>query len=303
MKLRNYQERAIKMATRRLLEVPRVALVLPTGSGKTVVASQICKTFQPVLWLAHRRELLMQARRALSKENIKFDVTSPFTSGPPNGRYNLLVIDEFHHEGCRSYKSFLSLVKFERLLGITATPARHDKIALRFNYMIDVANYEDLAAQGYLCKVVLHRVRSYGNSLDDLVEWANANTEQMGPTIFFVSTLSEAEKVSKLLHASNRVIKGNNKSRGQYIQSFTESKVQCLISCQVLTEGVDLPLCETVILGRKTKSRTLLSQMIGRALRVNGDKRECNVVEPVVMWSEPTISVQDLINPSRRIIS
>jgi len=291
------------MATRRLLEVPRVALVLPTGSGKTVVAAQICKSFQPVLWLAHRRELLMQARGALTKENIKFDVTSPFISSPPRGKYNLLVIDEFHHEGCRSYKSFLSLVKFNRLLGITATPARHDKIALRFNHMIDVANYEDLAAQGYLCKVILHRVRSYGNSLDDLVEWANTNAGQMGPTIFFVSNLNEAEKVSKLLYVSNRVIQGNDKSRSQHIQCFTEGKVQCLISCQILTEGVDFPLCRTVILGRKTNSRTLLSQMIGRAVRVADGKRECNVVEPVVMWSEPTLTVQDLISPSRRIIS
>jgi len=303
MKLRQYQEQAIKMAVRRLLEVPRVALVLPTGAGKTVVASKICNFFEPVLWVAHRKELIRQASAALKKERIKFDAISPFVSKVPKGKYNLLVIDEFHHDGCKSYKSFLSKVNFSKLLGITATPSRHDRVALRFNYMVDVANYEDLSAQGYLSKVVLHRVRSYGDYIDDLINWANKNFDTMGPTIFFVPTLEVGEKVRKALKVSSRVVSAKE-PRDEDLELFTESKIQCLISCQILTEGVDLPMCKTVIIGRNTKSKTLLSQMIGRVLRVTDDKRESNVVEPVVMWaSSPALTVQDVITPSQRIIS
>ena len=42
---------------------------------------------------------------------------------------------------------------------------------------------------------------------------------------------------------------------------------QVIFNCRVLTAGVDLPLTSAVVVGKPTKSHTLLQQMIGRALR------------------------------------
>ena len=51
------------------------------------------------------------------------------------------------------------------------------------------------------------------------------------------------------------------------IQAFRDKKIKVLINVNILTEGVDLPQTKSVFLVRPTVSMTLMTQMVGRALR------------------------------------
>jgi superfamily II DNA or RNA helicase/5-methylcytosine-specific restriction endonuclease McrA len=64
------------------------------------------------------------------------------------------------------------------------------------------------------------------------------------------------------------------------IRAFKRGDLDVLVNVRMLTEGTDVPDAQTVFLTRQTRSRILLAQMVGRALRGPkfGGTREANVV-------------------------
>ena len=67
--LRDYQQEAIQSAMQARREgFRRLLICLPTGAGKTVIFSELCRiATQNVLVLAHREELLQQARSKIAQ--------------------------------------------------------------------------------------------------------------------------------------------------------------------------------------------------------------------------------------------
>ncbi|POV94533.1 hypothetical protein PSHT_16149, partial [Puccinia striiformis] len=65
------------------------------------------------------------------------------------------------------------------------------------------------------------------------------------------------------------------------LDEFRSSKFPVLVNCAVLTEGADVPNVDCVILARPTRSRTLLTQMIGRGLRKSSGtgKTDCLLID------------------------
>lgn len=51
------------------------------------------------------------------------------------------------------------------------------------------------------------------------------------------------------------------------------------IHTEILTEGVDLPQVDCILLTRKTKSPSFLYQMIGRGSRLHPGKSDCLVID------------------------
>jgi hypothetical protein len=60
-------------------------------------------------------------------------------------------------------------------------------------------------------------------------------------------------------------------ARKPLYNAFRTGETRALVTVQVLTEGADFPMCDTVVLARPTRSRNLYSQMIGRSLRLYND--------------------------------
>jgi len=52
-----------------------------------------------------------------------------------------------------------------------------------------------------------------------------------------------------------------------------------LTNCQILTEGLDEPRIDCVIMGRPTKSSSLFTQMIGRGTRTFPLKKDCLILD------------------------
>jgi len=86
------------------------------------------------------------------------------------------------------------------------------------------------------------------------------------------------------------------------IKDFRENKLETLINVNILTEGTDLPNTQTVFLTRPTKSKTLMTQMVGRALRGEkaGGTEDAYIVSFIDNWSELVAwqSPEELFNDS-----
>jgi ATP-dependent helicase IRC3 len=183
--LRPYQREAIDavLAARRR-GVRRMLVCLPTGAGKTVIFSQLARLAQrQVLVLAHREELLFQARDKLQQalgdgqvvaiergqdragQDAKVLVCSIRSlheerlAGVIGGRnLGLVVYDECHHAAAEDNLRVLRQIgAFDpawtgTLLGFTATTARGDGKGLDavFESIVYSRSLPDLIADGYL---------------------------------------------------------------------------------------------------------------------------------------------------------
>lgn len=160
MKPRPYQVEAIE-AARASWETHRaVLLVAATGLGKTVIASGILRERAEVgrtLFLAHRGELLMQAKAKLEAFGLTCEVEKAERRasvvggllGPsqvvlgsmqtlrgkrlerwPRDSFATIVIDEAHRSAARTYRQILRHFDGAKVLGLTATPDRGDGVGL-----------------------------------------------------------------------------------------------------------------------------------------------------------------------------
>lgn len=152
---RYYQREAIDSVKRELQAVRSTLLVMATGVGKTFCFSNLIREWDkgPVLVLAHREELIQQAKASLERivgdyvDVERAQEQSSFRSRYVVGsidsvrqkkrlerlghdRFSLIVIDEAHHSASPSYRRVLDWFGPARVLGVTATPDRADEQAL-----------------------------------------------------------------------------------------------------------------------------------------------------------------------------
>jgi len=111
------------------------------------------------------------------------------------------------------------------------------------------------------------------------------NREKYGKTIIFADRWYQCEQISEFLK-SRKITTGtvyshidadpgsvearNRRTRDEnskVIDDFRKDKIDVLINVRMLTEGTDVPKVKTVFLTRQTRSRILMMQMVGRALR------------------------------------
>jgi DNA repair protein RadD len=71
----------------------------------------------------------------------------------------------------------------------------------------------------------------------------------------------------------------NAKERRQILRDAKKGRFECLVNVGVLTTGVDIPVIDTAVCLRPTKSAALWVQMIGRALRIHEGKKDCLILD------------------------
>jgi len=155
MELRPYQTAAIDAIISEWEKIQKTLLVLPTGTGKTIVFCKlsermICKG-KRILILAHRGELLDQAadkmmkatglgcaieKAELTAEDSWFRTTVGSVQTLMSEKrlerfspdfYDIIITDEAHHCLSPSYQVIYDYFKDAKHLGVTATPDRGDK--------------------------------------------------------------------------------------------------------------------------------------------------------------------------------
>lgn len=304
--LRKYQETMIRDIAESFKTYQSTMAVMPTGSGKTVMGATLALDYPKVLWAAHRRELIAQADEALTKSNhVDYRCVSVFVE-PPAGQFDLLVMDETHHAPAPILKKFVRKVNCNKILGLTATPFRLDKKFLDFEDTVYGATYEELVEAGFLMPINLHSLRIVGNKHVALIDWLVAHPDKAAHAIVFVPNLSDARFFKTVLDLAYRteVVSGEQlpSERTTTLQKFMVGEIDILVSCMVLTEGTDLPIAQTIVLGRETESVGLLTQMVGRGLRTYPGKTHCNVVEVVSVTGKSKQSIKSTVSPQKQFL-
>jgi superfamily II DNA or RNA helicase len=187
--LRTYQHECIESVFREWQTHNSTLVVLPTGSGKSVIFSEIVRRMYPKrsLVIAHRKELIQQAAKHIERAGLNTEIEmanqkadaslfqrasivvasiQTLVSGGASKRmtkfrpedFGLIVVDECHHGTASSYKAVLdhfSQNKDIRIFGCTATPDRADEAALGQIFESVAFEYEILDAieDGYLVPI------------------------------------------------------------------------------------------------------------------------------------------------------
>lgn len=190
IELREYQSRALSMLYEWMEKnTGHPCVVLPTGSGKSIVIAELCKqaiTEWPethIVMLTRSVELINQNAEKLrtiwpgapmgiySASAGKKQLGEPITIGGPLsivrvtkkiGHCDLLLVDEAHdisHKDEGSYRKIINdlmvINPSMRVIGFTASPFRlghgmiTDKPAI-FDYLLDPVSIEELIFKGYL---------------------------------------------------------------------------------------------------------------------------------------------------------
>ena len=177
--LRPYQVKAIEDIRHHFSKgKKRILLVAPTGSGKTVIASSMMQKAKERskfnLFVAHRRELVMQCSRKLSDFGLNHGVImaekSPnamadiqvasiqtFASRKDRDDFikpnaDIVILDEAHRSVSGQFTELLKVYPNSFIIGLTATPIRNDGRGLGNIYeeIVECGSIKELTEQGYL---------------------------------------------------------------------------------------------------------------------------------------------------------
>ena len=324
----------------------RNLVVAATGTGKTVIAALDYKELvnrakRPLrlLFVAHREQILSQSRatfRAALKDPTFGEILGGGHS-PRDGRhvfamiqslrrkdveaidperFDVVIVDEFHHAEAPSYAALLEHLRPAELIGLTATPERMDggdvtrwfggriAVELRVWEAIDrgylapfqyfgVSDTEDLSSLtwrrgGYDVSQLDNlftgnniRARRVVQAVED---WhASPNTMR---ALGFCVSIAHAEFMAAQfseLGLDSIAISGlsSEGERRTALQDLRAGRIRCIFSVDVLGEGVDVPNIDTVLLLRPTQSATVFAQQLGRGLRLSDEKASLTVIDLV----------------------
>ena len=308
----------------------RFLLIIPTGGGKTFTAIRaigglfsegvLQRGKNRVVWVAHREELLIQAREALAQYNLRFP-ENPLAEGTeivfsmmgaakvnirdPKTKY--VVLDEAHHGAAPTYYEAVFDQNQAGILGLTATPSRHDGKALDFERESYSIGFPDLIKLNVLINPTI--VSIAGIKIDSVTSWStdedlellnNAERDarliqcllnghqKFQKVIVYVGTRNHAlalyerilkSKIPEIYESVAWVFGGSDgNSRGQERETFFNQekalKRSVLINVSLLTEGYDDKTVNTVVMAAPCKSKLYCFQVVGRAVRRDPDNLE-----------------------------
>jgi superfamily II DNA or RNA helicase len=325
----------------------RNLVVAATGTGKTIISAFDFSRFYSknpeanFLFIAHREEILKQALGAyrgvlknsdfgelwvgnnkpskyrhlfasiqslnnqLSSETDKLSLSEDY--------FDYIVIDEVHHISASSYRAVLKHFSPQILLGLTATPERHDGTDILSDFCNVIAaeirlpeaiNQRHLSPFQYFGiddNTDLTRI-PWSKGRYDIAELTHLYTHNDQRVLRILQSLSEvvtelsqmralAFCVSKehakfmaqkfTLHniACGVLTSDNSKDREILQQQLRSKQINVLFVVDIFNEGVDIPELDTLLFLRPTESLTIFLQQLGRGLRLTNDKECCTVLD------------------------
>ncbi|MET8869655.1 DUF3427 domain-containing protein [Nonomuraea sp. NPDC004580] len=310
-------------------------VVMATGTGKTVVAAldyrrlRAAGQAESVLFVAHRKEILRQSlltfRQVMRDETfgeLYVDGARPeqwrhvFASIqtldanplPEPDRYDMVIVDEFHHAEAATYRKLLTGVRPKVLLGLTATPERADGLDIKHWFGGRIAS--ELRLWEALERVLLAPFQYFGiHDGTDLsqIGWRRGQGYDVGQ-LSNVYTGND-RRAAVVLEALQRKVGDVGRMRAlgfcvsidharfmadhftraglpsvavtahslrderdQALRDLRDRKINAVFTVDLFNEGVDVPEIDTVLFLRPTDSATVFLQQLGRGLRLAEDK-------------------------------
>ncbi|MGX9364508.1 DEAD/DEAH box helicase [Desulfoplanes sp. PS50] len=335
--LRDYQQEAVDDA----LKTRSGIVTGPTGMGKTVLGlAMIAERRQPTMVLVSSLELMHQwadrieqflGIKAGMAGGGKYDVRD-VTVGVVNSvlkhldeltpRFGHVICDESHRTPCRTFTDCLSRFDAMFVLGLSATPARRDKLEpLMFwgiGPLVHSVDADRLRDSGKVLRPeIITRKTGFQYSGNIANEYAQAITalcedqhrnelivhdvvkeaQRGAGTVLLVSDrVDHLERLKSLVEAQGqdvRLLTGKTpkRERAQIVSDLTGGKVKVLASTtSLIGEGFDAPGLATLVLACPIKWSGRLIQTVGRVLRPSPGKRArvidfVDELEPVLLAS------------------
>jgi len=228
---------------------------------------------------------------------------------------NGFVVHNCHHARANSWDTIIKAFPAAKILGVTATPARLDGSGMgshcggHFDSMVNGPTLSTLVTRGYLSKPRLYAPpvgadlgnlhKRFGEFKQGEVAAAMDKPVITGsavehyrkicngvPAIAFCASIAHAEHVADQFRAAGfqaASIDGNmnDTDRKNRIAALGNGGLHVLTSCDVVSEGTDVPVVGAAILLRPTASLSLVLQQIGRALRVYPGKEHATILDHV----------------------
>ena len=233
----------------------------------------------------------------------------------PN-QFDYIIIDETHHVAAPSYEKILNYFNPKFLLGLTATPERMDgQDILKFydNNLVYSIDQSEAIRRGYLSPIIYKAFKDdvdysniywngYRYDYDDLnkslmIERRDKSViskfKELAAdkrTIGFCVSIEHAEWCAQHFRehgvdavAIHSEIKGRQgqeyQSAKDLLDAFSKDKHQVAFVVDMLNEGIDIPDVECLLMLRPTESSTVLTQQIGRGLRISPGKDHLLVLD------------------------
>ena len=247
-----------------------VMIESPTGSGKTVMGLLIARYLQQteglsIGWVAMRRNLLKQTAAENEERGfgVRLEMISMFDKEPPE--VDMLIVDEAQHDAAASMANLHCRLQPKRILGLTATPFRTDRIKLCFDQIIKDAGIHALIQDGYLSAFRHFTIPEYTS--DSVAQFIGREPERWGKSLVFFHKATDCYRCCELLQAAgirSEVVTAST-DRDRQLEDFERGRLDVLVNMNILTEGFDCPTLQTVFCRPSVKGCTI--QMAGRVLR------------------------------------
>lgn len=231
-------------------------------------------------------------------------------------RPTLVVVDEAHHTTATTgHGRILAHVTDARVLGVTATPQRLDGQGLGvavggfFDRLVLGPSVAELVALGFLSRPVVYappggpdlsgvatRAGDFAaGELADVMDRPRITGDAVAhyrrhcpghPAVVFCASVQHAEHVAEAFRLDGyqaASIDGtlDDATRAARIADLGSGALQLLTSCEIISEGTDIPVVSAAILLRPTQSLALYLQQVGRALRPFPGKTHATILDHV----------------------
>ena len=279
---------------------------------KESILNQICETFEiagiphGIIKAARQQDLsksvqvcsIQTLARRIASDKIQLDA-------------DLVIMDEAHHAAAGQWSFMFDYFKDAYFLGATATPCRLDGKGLGdlFEFMVLGPTVLQLIKLGNLVMPKVFRpdqpidLSQVSTSMGDFNKRelaiavnkakitgdviANWKDKAEGlPTVAFCTSIDHCEQVAHEFNAAGynaSWVDGRMTSEliAKRLKMLSSGELTVLCSCDLISEGTDIPAIGCAILLRPTHSLSLYLQQVGRALRPCEGKDHCIILDHV----------------------
>lgn len=228
---------------------------------------------------------------------------------------DLIIIDEAHHATAGSWRTVVNAYPNARILGVTATPCRGDGTGLGqeaggvFDDLVMGPQVPELIDMGFLVKPVVYAPRQKldlsgvrtvrgdydAKQVSELVDKPTITGDAVqhymkicpgSPAVVFCVSINHAQHVAEEFRRAGfraYAVDGSIKDevRARILNGLGNGTVDVVTSCDLISEGTDIPAIGCAILLRPTQSLGLYIQQVGRALRPSAGKQFAVILDHV----------------------
>ena len=307
----------------------KALLISATGTGKTYASAFALKDQNPhkALFLVHREQIAKQAMNSyqnvfgktktfglLSGNSKDKDVDYLFATMQTMAKeevyssfdpaiFDIIVIDEAHRIGAKSYQNIMNYFKPKFWLGMSASPERSDDFDVYNAFDHNIAyeiRLQQALEENLLCPFHYFGITDFltnGNETDftdfnyltsnQRVDYIIEQTNYYGYSgervkgLMFCSSTKEAAALSERLNLRGYrtiALSGEDSQEkredaiDRLVSDTRSDYLQYILTVDIFNEGVDIPEINQVVLLRPTQSPIIFVQQLGRGLRKSKDK-------------------------------